>query len=59
MSERLPEREASGDPHAEADPGSTPSPPRRIPVLGVAVAILIVLIFVVLHLTGAVGPGVR
>jgi hypothetical protein len=34
-------------------------PPRWLTVLGVVVAVLVVLMFVVLHLTGAVGPGVH
>jgi len=30
---------------------------RRVSVLGIAIAIVLVLLFVVLHLTGTLGPG--
>jgi hypothetical protein len=39
--------------------GSAAGPPRWITVLGVVVIVLVVLTLVVLHLTGAVGPGVH
>jgi hypothetical protein len=57
MSERLLDRDAGDDPPAEMDSGSPPSAPRWIAPLGIAAAILLILTFVVLHLTGAVGPG--
>jgi hypothetical protein len=40
-----------------ADRGSATSTPRWLPVLGIAVAIVLVVLLVVLHLTGTLGPG--
>jgi hypothetical protein len=39
------------------DRGSATSTPRWVPVLGVGIAIVLVLLLVVLHLTGVLGPG--
>ena len=39
------------------DRESAPSPPRWVPVLGIVIAIVLVLLLVVLHLTGVLGPG--
>jgi hypothetical protein len=39
------------------DRGSASSRPRWVSVLGIVIAIALVLLFVVLHLTGALGPG--
>jgi hypothetical protein len=50
-------RELGDDPGAEADPRSIPSTPRWIKVVGIVVAAVVVLTFVVLHLSGAVGPS--
>jgi hypothetical protein len=35
----------------------SPSPPRWLAALGVVVVVALVVMFVVLHLSGAVGPG--
>ncbi|MGH3031033.1 MAG: hypothetical protein ACRDNE_09770 [Gaiellaceae bacterium] len=37
--------------------GSAASRPRWVPVLGLVIAVALVLLFVVLHLTGILGPG--
>ena len=37
--------------------GSTAGPPRWRSVAGIIVAIVVVVLFVVLHLTGVLGPG--
>jgi hypothetical protein len=37
--------------------GSATSTPRWVPVLGIVIAIGLVLVLVVLHLTGVLGPG--
>jgi hypothetical protein len=39
------------------DRGSAPDTPRWVPVLGIVFAIGLVLLLVVLHLTGILGPG--
>jgi hypothetical protein len=39
------------------DRGPTTSTPRWVSVVGIIIAIGLVLLFVVLHLTGSVGPG--
>lgn len=57
MSERLLDRDVGEDPRPEGDAGSAPSTPRWIGSLGIAVAILLIVALVVLHLIGAVGPG--
>jgi hypothetical protein len=57
------DRHANPDARDTGGPGperrSADGPPRWITVLGVAVAVLVVLMFVFLHLSGAVGPGVH
>jgi hypothetical protein len=37
--------------------GTATSTPRRVLVLGITVAIVLILLLVVLHLTGVLGPG--
>jgi len=39
------------------DRGSATGTPRWVAVLGIIIAIALVLLFVVLHLTGTLGPG--
>lgn len=42
---------------AGPDSGTAASTPRWIKVVGIVIAVLVVVMFVVMHLTGAVGPG--
>jgi hypothetical protein len=39
------------------DRGSARSTPRWVTVLGIVIAIALIVLFVVLHLTGTLGPG--
>ena len=41
------------------DGGSPTSTPRWVIALGIIIAIALVLLFVVLHLTGTLGPGAQ
>lgn len=54
---RYPDAEA--DTGVERDRGSAAGAPPWIAVLGIVIAILVVLTLVVLHLTGAIGPGLH
>jgi hypothetical protein len=53
MSDLPPYRDTSEAP----DRGSTPGAPLWVRVVGIIIVIVLVLLVVVLHLTGAVGPG--
>jgi hypothetical protein len=58
MSERRPSPESSDDLRREEDPVSVPgSLPRWLVGILIGVGIVVVAIFILLHLTGAVGPG--
>jgi hypothetical protein len=57
MTERLPDREARDDPRTDVDSGSAGRPPRALTVLAIVIVALVVLMFVLLHLTGTLGPG--
>jgi len=57
MAERLLDRDVGDDPNAEVDPGSPPATPRWVVPLAIAIAVLLLLGLVLLHFTGAVGPG--
>ena len=54
MSEQLLDRDADDDPRKEIGAGS---PPRWVGPLAIVAAVLFIVALVVLHLTGAVGPG--
>jgi hypothetical protein len=47
----------SDDTGMRPDRESATSPRRWVPVLGILSAIVLVLLLVVLHLTGVIGPG--
>jgi hypothetical protein len=51
--------DAEDDTRVEGERGSATGTPRWITVLGIVIAILAVLTLVVLHLTGAIGPGLH
>ena len=57
MAELPPYRDPSDDTGVGPDRGSATSTPRWVPVLGIVIAIVLVLLLVVLHLTGVLGPG--
>ena len=46
-----------GDTGAGLDRASSQAAPQWVPVVGIAIAIGLLLLIVVLHLTGTVGPG--
>jgi hypothetical protein len=54
-----PPLDANTDDHTSAGPSgrSATGTPRWVPVLGVLIAIVLVGLLVVLHLTGVLGPG--
>ncbi len=54
-----PHTDSDGDTGVRLDRESTTSTPRWMTALGIIIAILLVLAFVVLHLTGALGPGLH
>ena len=58
MSERRPDSRRSDDPRTEEDRAPVSSaPPRWLAGVLIGVGILVVAVFVLLHLSGAVGPG--
>ena len=57
MSDPVPERDVRDTPAAQVPPPPAASKPRWATPLAIAVAVLFVGALVVLHLTGAVGPG--
>jgi hypothetical protein len=46
-----------GDTGVEPGRRSATSRPRWVPVIGIVIAVVLVLLLVVLHLTGVLGPG--
>jgi len=59
VADPCPDPDSDDDPDARIDGGSTTSTPRWVPVLGVVIAIALIALFVVLHLTGTLGAGVH
>jgi negative regulator of sigma E activity len=57
MSEPVPDREATDASAPEMQPAPAGHTPRWVAALGIAAVVLIVVVLVVLHLTGAVGSG--
>lgn len=54
----LPSHPNTNDDHSESpEPGQTLGKPGRVPVLGIVVAVVLIVVFVGLHLTGVIGPG--
>jgi hypothetical protein len=51
--------EGDDDPDARLDHGSTTGTPRWVRALGIVIAIALIALFVVLHLTGTLGAGVH
>lgn len=59
MTELPPYRDAGDDTGGGSGRGSTSSTPRWAKVLFGSIAIVFVLLIIVVHLTGVVGPGIR
>jgi len=57
MADPPPYPDTGDDTGVGPDRGSATSTPRWVSVLGIIIAIVLVLLFVVLHLTGTLGPG--
>jgi hypothetical protein len=55
--EPRPSRGTGDDIGADPDRVSANGPPRWLSVFGIVVAVALVLLFFVLHLTGVLGPG--
>lgn len=55
----LPDTGADGDTGARHKRGSTTGTPRWVTVLGIVIAVLLIVGFVVMHLTGALGSGLH
>ena len=53
----LPLYDSGDDSDARPDQASATGRPRWVTVLGIVIAIVLVLLFFVLHLTGVLGPG--
>jgi hypothetical protein len=57
MADPPPDSDTGDETGVGRDRGSATSTPRWLPVLGIVIAIVLVLLLVVLHLTGVLGPG--
>jgi hypothetical protein len=57
MADPPPDSDTGDDTGVGRDRGSATSTPRWLPVLGIVIATVLVLLLVVLHLTGVLGPG--
>jgi len=54
-----PDPEGEDDPRARLDRGPATGTPRWVRLLGIVLAIALIALFVVLHLTGTLGAGVH
>jgi hypothetical protein len=55
-----PDRDTDADTHGMGpERGSTPGPPRWVTVVVIVIGILVLLGFVLLHLSGGLGPGLH
>jgi len=59
MADPPPYPDSGDDTDVGPDRGSATSTPRWVFVLGIMIAIALVLLFLVLHLTGTLGPGAQ
>jgi hypothetical protein len=59
MADQLPYSGSDDDTSVGSDCGATTSPPRWVKVGVVVLVIALVLLMVVLHLTGVMGPGLH
>ena len=59
MADPRPDPGSEDDPSAWSDRGPTTGTPRWVIVLGVVIAAGLIALFVVLHLTGTLGPGLQ
>ncbi len=57
MADPRPDRDSDDDPAARIDRGSTTSTPRWVRALGIVIALALIALIVVLHLTGTLGAG--
>ena len=53
----LPSHPDTNDNNEAPEPGQRLSTRGKVPVLGIVVAVVLIVLFVGLHLTGAIGPG--
>lgn len=59
MADPRPDPDNQDDPGTRLDGGPTTSTPRWMPLVGVVIAIALIALLVVLHLTGTLGGGVH
>ena len=57
MADPGPDPDSEDDAGARLDRGTAAGTPRWVWVLGVVIAVALIALFVVLHLTGTLGPG--
>jgi hypothetical protein len=57
MADPFPYPDSKGDTDVGPDRGSPNGRPRWVSMLGIVIAIVLLLLIVVLHLTGILGPG--
>jgi len=59
MADPPPYTDTGDDASVGSDAGSTIGTPRWVKVCGIVAAIALLLLMIVLHLTGAIGPGLH